>query len=346
MSVSPLRPCPSAHSGDFSDLSKRPRRLRSSEAMRRLVRENALSPDDFIYPIFVDEGLDAPQEVSSMPGVFRQSEQSLPALLKQVEAAKIPAVMLFGVSAHKDHEGTDSFKKGGLMDRMVKRAKDTCPDLVVMADACFCEYTDHGHCGPLDHVHNDVDNDRTIANIARQAVIAAEAGADVIAPSGMMDGQVAAIRAALDESGCTRTAILAYAAKYASGFYGPFRDAAGCSLGQGAGPANRKTYQMDAANALEAIREVALDIDQGADMVMVKPGLAYLDILYRVKTEFGMPTFVYNVSGEYCMIKAAARNGWIDERAAMMEMLLAFKRAGADGIITYAALDAAKYLAE
>ena len=329
-----------------SDMPMRPRRLRSSENMRRLVRETYLHTDDFIYPIFVDEALSEPQETSSMPGVSRQSEQSLSVLLKQVEAAKVPAVMLFGVSAHKDHEGTDSFRKGGLMDRMVKRAKDTCPDLVVMADACFCEYTDHGHCGPLDHVHNDVDNDRTIENIALQAICAAEAGADVIAPSGMMDGQIEAIRTALDQTGNQRTAIMAYAAKYASGFYGPFRDAAGCSLGQGAGPKNRKTYQMDAANSDEALREVALDIDQGADMVMVKPGLPYLDILYRVKQTFGMPTFAYNVSGEYCMIKAAARNGWLDENIAMMEMLLAFKRAGADGIITYAALDAAKILRE
>ncbi|OIN87115.1 MAG: delta-aminolevulinic acid dehydratase [Alphaproteobacteria bacterium CG1_02_46_17] len=313
--------------------------------MRRLIRENVLTTNDFIYPIFVDESLSEPTEVSSMPGVFRQSEQSMADLLKQVEAAKVPAVMLFGVSSHKDHEGTDSFRKGGLMDRMVKRAKDTCPDLIIMADACFCEYTDHGHCGPLDHVHNDVDNDRTIENIARQAVCAAEAGADVIAPSGMMDGQVGAIRSALDQSGCERTAILAYAAKYASGFYGPFRDAAGCSLGAGEGPANRKTYQMDPANSEEALREVALDIEEGADMVMVKPGLPYLDILYQVKHTFGLPTFAYNVSGEYCMIKAAARNGWIDEEAATMEMLMSFKRAGADGIITYAALEAAKILA-
>jgi porphobilinogen synthase len=327
-------------------MADRPRRLRSSDAMRRLVRENKLSTDDFILPIFVEEGLSEPQPVGSMPGVYRQTETSMAGLLKQVEAAKVPAVMLFGVSHHKDHEGSDSFRKGGLLDRMVRRAKDTCPDLVIMADACFCEYTDHGHCGPLDLVHNDVDNDRTIANIAKQAVVAAEAGADVIAPSGMMDGQVGAIRQALEENNLSRTAILAYAAKYASGFYGPFRDAAGCSLGKGSGPANRKTYQMDPANAEEAIREVALDIDQGADMVMVKPGLPYLDILYRVKTTFGLPTFAYNVSGEYCMIKAAAQNGWLDEKVAMMEMLLAFKRAGADGIITYAALDAAKYLQE
>lgn len=331
---------------DDPNLVHRPRRLRSSEAMRRLVREHHLHTDDLILPIFVDESISDPTPVSSMPGVFRESEKSMESVLKQVETANVPAVLLFGVSAHKDHDGSDSFRKGGLLDRMVKRAKDTCPDLIVMADACFCEYTDHGHCGPVDLVHNDVDNDRTLDNIARQAVIAAEAGADVIAPSGMMDGQIAAIREALDESGCSRTAILAYAAKYASGFYGPFRDAAGCSLGKGQGPKNRKTYQMDPANADEALREVALDIDQGADMVMVKPGLAYLDILYRVKTTFQMPTFVYNVSGEYCMIKAAAQNGWLDEQIAIMEMLLAFKRAGADGIITYAALDAAKMIRE
>jgi porphobilinogen synthase len=327
-------------------LVARPRRLRSSDAMRRLVRETRLSTDDFIYPIFVDEGLNEPTPVSSMPGVFRQSEKSMATLLKQVETAKVPAVMLFGVSNNKDHEGTDSFRKGGLMDRMVKRAKDTCPDLVIMADACFCEYTDHGHCGPLTHDGCDVDNDRTIANIAKQAVIAAEAGADVIAPSGMMDGQIAAIRSALDETCNQTTAIMAYAAKYASGFYGPFRDAAGCSLGAGQGPKNRKTYQMDPANGDEAIREVEMDIAQGADMLMVKPGLPYLDILYRVKQTFGLPTYAYNVSGEYCMIKAAAQNGWLDEEVAMMEMLLAFKRAGADGIITYAALDAARYLAK
>lgn len=346
MNLSNIKPIPKQDANNRTDLIMRPRRLRSSENMRRLVRENHLHTDDLILPIFVDEALSEPQEVSSMPGVFRQSEKSLEKLLKQVEGAKIPAVMLFGVSNHKDHEGTDSFKKGGLMDRMVKRAKDTCPELIVMADTCFCEYTDHGHCGPLDHVHNDVDNDRTIENIAKQAVIAAEAGADVIAPSGMMDGQIEAIRTALDQSGLQRTAIMAYSAKYASGFYGPFRDAAGCSLGAGLGPKNRKTYQMDAANSDEAIREVELDIQQGADMVMVKPGLAYLDILYRVKQTFQMPTYVYNVSGEYCMIKAAARNGWIDENVAMMEMLMAFKRAGADGIITYAALDAAKALRE
>lgn len=329
-----------------ADLISRPRRLRTTETMRRLVRETRLSVDDLILPIFVEEEISEPQPVSSMPGVYRQSERSLAALMKQVEAARVPAVMLFGVSHHKDHEGSDSMRKGGLLDRMIRRAKDAAPDVLVMADACFCEYTDHGHCGPIDHMHNDVDNDRTIANIARQALVAAEAGADIIAPSGMMDGQIGSIRQALDQNGHDRTAILAYAAKYASAFYGPFRDAAGCALGKSDTPvpSNRKTYQMDPANSEEAMREVALDIEQGADMLMVKPGLPYLDILQRVKSTFGLPTFAYNVSGEYCMIKAAAANGWLDEEAAMMEMLMAFKRAGADGIITYAALDAAKVL--
>lgn len=329
-----------------TELTHRPRRLRRSETMRRLVRENVLTVDDLILPIFVEEEISEPQAVASMPGVYRQSERSLAALMKQVETARIPAVMLFGVSHHKDHEGSDSMRAGGLLDRMIRRAKDAAPDVLIMADACFCEYTDHGHCGPIDHAHADVDNDRTIENIARQALIAAAAGAEIIAPSGMMDGQVGAIRTALDQNGYSNTAIMAYAAKYASAFYGPFRDAAGCALGQSNSPmpSNRRTYQMDPANGEEALREVALDIDQGADMLMIKPGLPYLDILHRVKTDFGMPTFAYNVSGEYCMIKAAAERGWLDEEAAMTEMLMSFKRAGADGIITYAALDVAKTL--
>jgi porphobilinogen synthase len=325
-------------------LAHRPRRLRQSESMRRIVREHALSVDDLIMPVFVEEEINEPQSIDSMPGIYRQSERSLAPLMKQIEAAGIPAVMLFGVSHHKDHEGSDSMKKGGLLDRMIRRAKDAAPDVAIIADACFCEYTDHGHCGPLDYVRNDVDNDRTIDNIARQALVAADAGAEIIAPSGMMDGQVGWIRSALDQNGFSNTAILAYAAKYASAFYGPFRDAAGCALGKQSSsktPSHRKTYQMDPANAEEALREVALDIEQGADIVMVKPGLPYLDILYRVKSTFGLPTFTYNVSGEYCMIKAAAQNGWLDEKSAMMEMLLSFKRAGADCIITYAALETA-----
>lgn len=326
-------------SRNTADLVTRPRRLRQSDAMRRLVRENHLRPDDMILPLFVDENITEPTPIASMPGVFRWPEKNFTHLIKDAQGLDIPGVLLFGVSYNKDHEGSDSFRKGGLMDRMVKRAKDDCPDMLVIADACFCEYTDHGHCGPLDHNH-DVDNDRTIENIAKQALTAAHAGADIIAPSGMMDGQVGAIRTALDQNGFQNTAIMAYAAKYASAFYGPFRDAAGCSLGKG----NRKTYQMDPANGNEALREVALDIEEGADMVMVKPGLAYLDILARVKDSFGLPTFAYQVSGEYAMLKAAAQNGWLNEDAVMMEMLLAFKRAGADGILTYFAIDAAKAL--
>jgi porphobilinogen synthase len=230
-------------------------------------------------------------------------------------------------------------RAGGLLDRMIRRAKEAAPDLIVMADLCFCEYTDHGHCGPLND-HGHVNNDETIENIGKQAVIAARAGCDIVAPSGMMDGQVGAIRAALDEAGFENTPILAYAAKYASSFYGPFREAAGCSLQKG----DRKTYQMDPANGDEALREVALDIEEGADMIMVKPGLPYLDIVWRVKQAFGMPTFAYNISGEYAMLKFAAATGALDYEKAALEMLMCFRRAGADGILTYAALDVAKAL--
>lgn len=323
---------------------KRLRRLRRSEALRRLVRENSLSPDDFILPVFVEEGIDTPVPVPSMPGVMRETEKSLTKALKSAENANIPAIILFGVSHHKDHTGSDSLRPGGLLDRMVKRAKDACPDMLVIADLCFCEYTDHGHCGPLAPC-GDVDNDRAIDNIARQAVIAAEAGADILAPSGMMDGQVRAIRTALDREGFTDRAILAYAAKYASAFYGPFRDAAGCGLGttsKGAG--DRKAYQMDPANSDEALREVDLDIAEGADMVMVKPGLPYLDIVRRIKDEFRLPTMAYHVSGEYAMLHAAAEKGWLNYEETLMESLLAFKRAGADAILTYAALDACRIL--
>ena len=319
--------------------ANRMRRLRTSENMRRLVRETALAPEHLTLPIFVEEGLDERTPVSSMPGVYRETEKSVEAIIRQANDLQIGSVMLFGVSRNKDHHGSDSMRKGGLLDRMVKRAKDTAPDLLVMADLCFCEYTDHGHCGPLlDNGH--VDNDATIDNIARQAVIAADAGADILAPSGMMDGQVAAIRQALDDNNHKHAAILAYAAKYASVFYGPFRQAAGCSLQQG----DRKTYQMDPANSDEAMREVAQDIDEGADMVMVKPGLPYLDIISRVKREFAMPTFAYNVSGEYAMLKYAAEAGALDYDKAVMEMMMCFRRAGADGILTYAAFDVAKQI--
>lgn len=323
---------------DFA-LTTRMRRNRVSENMRRLVRETSLAPEHMTLPIFVEEGLEERTPVSSMPGVYRETEKSLEVIIKQATDQKIGAVMLFGVSRNKDNNGSDSMRKGGLLDRMIKRAKDTSPDLLIMADLCFCEYTDHGHCGPLT-THGHVDNDATIENIAQQAIIAAEAGADILAPSGMMDGQVAAIRAGLDQTGNQNAAILAYAAKYASVFYGPFRQAAGCALQKG----DRKTYQMDPANSDEAMREVALDIEEGADMIMVKPGLPYLDIISRVKREFAMPTFAYNVSGEYAMLKYAAEAGALDYDKAVMEMMMCFRRAGADGILTYAALDVARLL--
>lgn len=322
-----------------ADLPLRMRRLRSSENMRALVRENTLTAADLILPLFVEEDISERQAIKSMPGVFRETEKSIAAVVKEAEQAGVKSVMLFGVSHHKDAHGTDSMKADGLMARMIGNVKDACPDMIVMADACFCEYTDHGHCGPLDD-HGHVINDLTLENLAIQAVVAAQAGADIIAPSGMMDGQVSAIRFALDESGFTNTAILSYAAKYASAFYGPFRDAAGCALKTG----DRKTHQMDPANSDEAMREVAIDLDEGADMVMVKPGLPYLDIVYRVKSEFRVPTFAYNVSGEYAMLKFAAQAGALDYDKALLEMLLAFKRAGADGILTYAAVDAARRL--
>ncbi|MCB1537670.1 MAG: porphobilinogen synthase [Rhodospirillales bacterium] len=317
----------------------RMRRTRVSEGMRRLVRETALEPRHLILPLFVEEGLDERTPIRSMPGVFRETEASVGALVREAQAQNLGAIMLFGVSRHKDATGSDSMRAGGLLDRMVRRAKDAAPEMVVIPDLCFCEYTDHGHCGPLDD-NGYVINDATIENIGRQAVVAARAGADIVAPSGMMDGQVGAIRAALDAEGFDNLPIMAYAAKYASSFYGPFREAAGCSLNKG----DRKTYQMDPANGDEALREVALDIEEGADMVMVKPGLPYLDILWRVKDTFKMPTFAYNISGEYAMLRFAAEAGALDYQKAMMEMLMCFRRAGADGILTYAAIDAAREL--
>ncbi|HEY8963262.1 MAG TPA: porphobilinogen synthase, partial [Alphaproteobacteria bacterium] len=245
----------------------RMRRNRGSEGIRRLVRENVIEPQHMILPLFVEEELNERTPIKSMPGVYRETESSIGAIAREAQQAGLGAIMLFGVSHHKDHTGSDSMRAGGLLDRMVKRVKDTTPELVVMADLCFCEYTDHGHCGPVHEGH--VDNDATIENIGKQAVVAARAGADIVAPSGMMDGQVGAIRSALDAEGFINTPILAYAAKYASNFYGPFREAAGCSLKGG----DRKTYQMDPANGDEALREVALDIEEGADMIMVKPGL-------------------------------------------------------------------------
>ncbi len=277
-----------------------------------------------------------------MPGVFRETEDSLGDIVQDCWDNGLKAVMLFGVSHNKDHEGTDSLKSDGLLARMIKKAKDACPDILVIADLCFCEYTDHGHCGPLDD-QGHVDNDRTLENLGKQAVIAAEAGADIVAPSGMMDGMVAAIRQSLDAKGFYDVSVLS-SAKIASWFYGPFRDAAGCSLeASGADIVkDRKAYQMNPANAQEAMREVRIDIEEGADMIMIKPGLPYLDIIAHTKDYFGAPTFAYHVSGEYVMLKLASEKGILDFDEAYDECLLSFKRAGCDGIFTYGALDFAK----
>ncbi len=315
------------------------RRTRMADGVRHLVQEHTLEPRHLILPIFVEEGITERKAIASMPDVYRETEESLGAVIKQAYQAGLGAVMLFGVSHHKDHVGSDSLCNDGLLARMIRRAKDACPEMVVIADTCFCEYTDHGHCGILNE-HAHVDNDATIENTAKQAIVAARAGADILAPSGMMDGQVGVIRAALDAEGFINLPIMAYAAKYASCFYGPFRDAAGCSLKKG----DRKTYQMNPANGDEALREAALDVAEGADMLIVKPGLPYLDVLARIRQEFLMPTFAYHVSGEYAMLKFAAQAGALDYDRAAMEMMMCFRRAGADGILTYSALDIAAKL--
>jgi len=320
---------------------RRLRRLRRTPALRRLVAEHRLGVDDLIAPLFVKEAIDAPEPVVSMPGVVQHTQESLRKEVHELAGLGIPGVILFGIPAVKDPLGSQADAPDGVVQVALRNLRDEVGDgLVLMADNCLDEYTDHGHCGVLTHA-GEVDNDATIERYAGIAIAQAEAGAEVIAPSGMMDGQVAAIRAALDESGHTNTSILAYAAKYASALYGPFRDAAECAPKFG----DRKHYQMDAANGREALTEVALDLDEGADMVMVKPGLPYLDIVRRVKDTFGAPTAVYQVSGEYAMLKAAAANGWIEEEAGVLEILTAFKRAGADAILTYFALAAAQWLA-
>ncbi len=322
----------------------RMRRLRATDSLRRMVRENHLRPEDMIYPLFVEENLSERTPLKTLPGMFRETEDSLAAAVKEAAAQGLSGVMLFGVSHNKDHNGSDSFDPNGLLARMIDRAKQAAPEISVIADCCFCEYTDHGHCGPLD-AKGDVDNDRTIENVAMQAVIAAEAGADIIAPSGMMDGQVSAIRHALDVTGFKNVPIMAYAAKFASVFYGPFRDAAGCALGQHAHVrSDRKSYQMDPANAREALREAALDEAEGADILMIKPGMPYLDILARLRQTTDLPLAVYQVSGEYSMMKFAAEAGALNYQEAMMESLIAFKRAGADMILTYAGIEMAKIL--
>jgi porphobilinogen synthase len=320
--------------------TSRPRRLRQSLAMRRLVRETILSPDNFIYPLFVQHGRHIRQEIPSMPGQYRLSLDVLPEIAGEVTRLGIPAVILFGIPAQKDPVGRENFAPDGIVQQAIKTIKASAPDLLVITDVCLCEYTDHGHCGLLDD-QGQVLNDETLAILQKVSLSHAEAGADIVAPSGMMDGMVGAIRQALDANGFYQTPIMSYAVKYASAFYGPFRDAANGAPRFG----DRKTHQMDAANVQEAIREAALDVAEGADFLMVKPALAYLDVIQRVKTAYpSLPMVAYNVSGEYALIKAAAEKGWLDEQATVLEKLTSIKRAGANLIITYYALDAARWL--
>jgi porphobilinogen synthase len=311
------------------------RRLRTSPTMRDLFQEQRLSINDLIYPIFVEEDLDDFAPVESMPGIWRIPERKLDAAIKEIASVGVKAVMTFGVSHHKDATGSDAMKRDGLMARMVKRAKDAAPELVVISDTCFCEYTSHGHCGVIEN--NDVDNDHTIENLGIQSVIAAEAGADMIAPSSMMDGQVTAIRRALDGSGFTNIPIMSYSSKFASAYYGPFRAAAGCEL-----EGDRKAYQMNPMNVRESLRESDIDEAEGADVLMVKPAGPYLDVLIQIKQRSLLPLAAYQVSGEYAMIKFAAVAGAIDEDQVVLESLGAIKRAGADLILTYFAMDVAR----
>ena len=314
------------------------RRLRKNKEIREMVRETHLQASDFIYPIFIEEGKNIKKEISSMPGIFRFSIDQLEEELKEVVELGIPSLMLFGIPKHKDAEGSSSWQDEGIVQSAIRYIKKDFPSLYLIADVCFCEYTDHGHCGVL--VNNDVDNDLTLSNLEKQSLSLAKAGADMLAPSGMMDGMIGAMRDALDLEGYTDLPIMSYAVKYASSFYGPFRDAADSAPAFG----DRHTYQMDPANRLEAIREADLDVEEGADILMVKPALAYLDIIRDLKERFSLPLATYNVSGEYAMLKAAAVKGWIDGDKMMMEQLISMKRAGADLILTYHAKSAARIL--
>lgn len=311
------------------------RRLRRTGALRDLVRETRLTVDRLIYPVFVEEKLDDRSPIGSMPGQYRWSLKALPALVRSVRDARLPGILLFGIPARKDDIGSSAFDPEGIVQRASRVVKDVAPELIVISDTCLDEYTSHGHCGVLRN--GDVDNDATLDVLARVAVSQADAGVDVVAPSDMMDGRVRTIRTALDASGHQDTPIMAYSAKYASAFYGPFREAADCAPQFG----DRHSYQMDAANRREALREVALDIGEGADIVMVKPALAYLDVIRDVRDAFSVPVAAYNVSGEYAMVKAAAQCGWLDERAVVREILTSIARAGADLIITYHACEIA-----
>ncbi len=324
------------------NLTRRPRRLRATPQLRALVREGTLSADDFVLPLFVSEKVQGRQPVASMPGVAQLDENALLDEARGAFEAGVRAVILFGIPVVRDEKATQAYAENGVVQRAVRRLKRELPKLIVMTDVCLCEYMSHGHCGVTEfhgdvaHVHNDTSVELLVAT----ALSHAKAGADVVAPSDMMDGRIGAIRSALDAAGFENTILMSYAAKFASAFYGPFRDAAESAPQSG----DRRSYQMDAANAREALREVELDIAEGADIVMVKPGLPYLDLVWRIKERFGLPTAVYNVSGEYAMLKAAAANGWLDEKSCVIEQMTAFKRAGADIIITYWARQCAEWL--
>ena len=322
----------------MSTLKIRPRRLRRSENIRAMVRETSLSVKDFVYPIFVVPGENIKEEIPSMPGCYHLSVDKAVETAKEIASLGIPSVEVFGLPEYKDEIGSSAWDMASPVQRAIAAIKKTEPDLVIVGDVCLCQYTSHGHCGRLcDH---EVDNDGTLPLLQNVAVSQAQAGADVIAPSDMMDGRVAAIRDALDSKGLTNVSIMSYAVKYASGYYGPFRDAADSAPQFG----DRRGYQMDPANVREAMKEVSLDIAEGADIIMVKPALAYLDVVRLVRDNIVQPVAVYNVSGEYAMVKAAAQNGWIDEKRIVLETLTSMKRAGADIIITYHAIDAAKWL--
>ena len=319
---------------------RRMRRLRNSEAMRTLVRETRISTEELVYPVFVIEGENIKSPVDSMPGIYQYSIDRLKEECDRVRESGVRNLLLFGIPAHKDEVGSQAYAQDGITQRAIRYLKEAYPEFLIIADVCLCEYTSHGHCGLVDGCH--ILNDETLPLLSRMAVSLTEAGADIIAPSDMMDGRVAAIRKALDEAGYCDTPIMSYSAKYASGYYAPFREAAHSAPGFG----DRKTYQMDCANGREALREMQDDIEEGADILMVKPGLAYLDVLHAARERFDHPIAVYNVSGEYAMVKAAAQNGWIDEKRIVLETLTGMKRAGADIIITYHAMDAARWLKE
>jgi porphobilinogen synthase len=307
----------------------RPRRLRSSEVLRGAVRETRLSPRDFVYPLFACPGEGVKREIGAMPGNYQMSVDQIVEECREVASLGIPAVILFGLPESKDPEGTGAYAEQGIVQQAVRAVKKNVKDLLVITDVCLCEYTSHGHCGRI--VDGDVDNDQTLELLAKTALSHAQAGADLVAPSDMMDGRIGTIRETLDDNGFSNTPILAYAAKYASVFYGPFREAAESAPQFG----DRRSYQMDPANQREAMREIELDIEEGADIIMVKPAMPYLDVIYRAKTEFDLPVAAYQVSGEYSMIVAAARNGWLDLERAMIESLTSIKRAGADLVLTY-----------